>query len=117
MSYYRDLIGNYLLIFLLVAETPSPIQAVNAVAIAVPVALVVVIVLIIFVVIFLILVIRHQKNSQSMMPLFVKTIPVRPNRYVPADSTVALEVDGKDKRESILEEVDLTVQDNQECNI
>ena len=114
MLYYRDLIGNYLLIFLLVAETP--LSAVNAVAIAVPVALVVVIVLIIFVVILLIFVIRHQRNSRSM-PLFVKTIPVRPNRYVPADSTVALEVDGKDKRDSILEDVELTVQDNQECNI
>ena len=117
MLYYRDLINNCLLIFLLVGVTQSPLPRVNAVAIAVPVVLVVVIALVCVLVLLLILVIRCQRNSQPTS-LYVKNkIPVRPNRYVPADSTVTLEVDDMDKRESIVEEVDLTVQDNQVCEI
>ena len=116
MLYNRDLINNCLLIFLLFAVATSPLPAVNVVAIAVPIVSVVVIALVCVLVLLLIFVIHRQGNSQSMS-LIVKTIPVRPNRYVSADSTVTLEVDGMDKRESIVEEVELTDKDNQESHI
>ena len=116
MLYYRDLIDNCLLIFLLFAVvTQSPLPAVNAVAIAVPVVLVAVIALVCVVMLLLIFV-KRQRNSQSKSFL-VKSIPVRPNRYVSADSTVTLGVDSMDKRESIVEEVELTDKDNQESHI
>ena len=113
--YYRDLINNCLLIFLLFAVTQSPLPTVNIVAIAVSAALVVVIALVCVLVLLLIFV-KRQRNSQSKSFL-VKPIPVRANRYVSADSTVTLEVDGMDKRESIVEEVELTDKDNQESHI